>query len=150
MRDRRRGGSLVLAAALVLLVAALAGCSGAEPQPADTTGTTLGARPSSPAQLSIRSPRNGQAVKGNAVTLKVDLAGARIVDATTTRIRPDQGHVHVTVDGRLVAMNYNLDGKLPTLSPGTHVVRVEFVAADHLPFDPRVFTQSAFQTQEGS
>src|SRR5215212_44151 len=142
MRDRRRGGSLVLAAALVLLVAALAGCSGAEPQPADTTGTTLGARPSSPAQLSIRSPRNGQAVKGN--------AGTRIVDATTTRIRPDQGHVHVTVDGRLVAMNYNLDGKLPTLSPGTHVVRVEFVAADHLPFDPRVFTQSAFQTQEGS
>jgi len=149
MRDRRRGGPRVLAAAL-LLVVALAGCSGAEPQPADATGTTLGARPSSPAQLSIRSPRNGQAVKGDEVVLKVDLADARIVDATTTRIRPDQGHVHVTVDGRLVAMNYNLDGKLPTLPPGTHVVRVEFVAADHLPFDPRVFTQSAFQATEES
>jgi len=99
----------VLAVAL-LLVAALAGCSGADPQPADATGTTLGARPSSPARLSIRFPRNGQAVKGDTVTLKVNLAGARIIDATTTRIRPDQGHVHVTVDGRLVAMNYNLDG----------------------------------------
>ena len=30
-------------------------------------------------------------------------------------------------------------------SPGQHVVQVEFVAADHAPFDPRVMTQSAFQ-----
>ena len=128
----------------------LAGCSAGEPQPADAPSTTLGARPSSPARLSIRLPRNGQVVKGGTVTLKVDLEGGRIVNATTTNIRPDQGHVHVTVDGQLVAMNYNLNGKLPKLQPGAHVVRVEFVAADHLPFDPRVFTQAAFQTTESS
>jgi hypothetical protein len=63
---------------------------------------------------------------------------------TTTKVRPDQGHVHVLVDGQLAAMNYTLDGKLPALTPGQHVIRVEFVAADHLPFDPRVFAQSAF------
>jgi hypothetical protein len=30
------------------------------------------------------------------------------------------------------------------LSAGTHVVKVEFVAADHLPFEPRVLSQAAF------
>ena len=33
----------------------------------------------------------------------------------------------------------------PPAPPGQHVVQVEFVAADHAPFDPRVLTQAAFQ-----
>jgi hypothetical protein len=28
--------------------------------------------------------------------------------------------------------------------PGQHVVQVEFVAADHAPFEPRVLAQAAF------
>ena len=32
----------------------------------------------------------------------------------------------------------------PTILTGT--LQVEFVAADHQPFDPPVFTQAAFQT----
>ena len=73
------------------------------------------------------------------------LAGAKIISHTTTRIRPDQGHIHLLVDGKLVAMNYGLRERLPQLPPGQHVVQVEFVAADHAPFDPRVLTQAAFQ-----
>jgi hypothetical protein len=38
-----------------------------------------------------------------------------------------------------------LRGKLPPLSPGQHVVQVEFVAADHIPFEPRIMTQAAFE-----
>ena len=49
------------------------------------------------------------------------------------------------VDGKLVAMNYGLRQRLPALPPGQHVVQVEFVAADHAPFEPRVLTQAAFQ-----
>jgi hypothetical protein len=41
-------------------------------------------------------------------------------------------------------MNYGLNERLPTLGPGQHLVQVEFVAADHAPFDPRVLTQAAF------
>jgi hypothetical protein len=69
----------------------------------------------------------------------------RIVDQTTTRIRGDQGHVHLFIDGKLVSMNYGLRAKLPQFSPGQHVVQVEFVAADHIPFEPRVRTQAAFE-----
>ena len=42
-------------------------------------------------------------------------------------------------------MNYGLRQRLPQLPPGQHVVQVEFVAADHAPFEPRVLTQAAFQ-----
>jgi hypothetical protein len=41
-------------------------------------------------------------------------------------------------------MNIGLGERLPNLIPGQHLVQVEFVAADHSPFDPRVLTQAAF------
>jgi hypothetical protein len=37
---------------------------------------------------------------------------------------------------------------MPRLPPGQHVVQVEFAAADHVPFDPRVLTRSAFRVAE--
>jgi hypothetical protein len=69
----------------------------------------------------------------------IGLTGATIVAATTTAIRPDEGHIHLYIDVNLVSMNYGstLDQAVPA---GTHVVRAEFVAADHVPFNPRVVT----------
>jgi hypothetical protein len=144
-----------LAAALALAALVLAGCSGGgsssasgrsgSGQPSATTAGATADRPASTGKLSIESPRNGQIVKGANLTLRLDLKGAKIVPVTTTKIRPDQGHVHVMLDGKLISMNYKLSEKLPKLSLGTHVIQVEFVAADHLPFDPRVLTQAAFQ-----
>ena len=37
--------------------------------------------------------------------------------------------------------------KLTAVQPGLHVLRVEFVASDHLPFDPRVIAQVAFEVK---
>jgi hypothetical protein len=42
-------------------------------------------------------------------------------------------------------MERRLRERLPELTPGQHVVQVEFVAADHVPFEPRVLTQAAFE-----
>jgi len=138
-----------LTAALALAALVLAGCSSGQSsgQASATTAAsnTTADRPSSTGKLSILAPRNGQIVKGTDLTLKLELTGAKIVPATTTKIQPDQGHVHVMLDGKLISMNYKLSEKLPKLSPGTHLIQVEFVASDHLPFDPRVLTQAAFQ-----
>jgi hypothetical protein len=138
-----RQRAVALTGALVL-AAALAGCSGDKSAGATPTSDTLGPRPSSPAQVTIVSPRNGATVAASGAALDVRLAKAKIVNLTTRNIKPTEGHIHVLVDDRLVSMNYKLSGELPKLGPGTHVVRVEFVAADHLPFDPRVFAQAAF------
>jgi hypothetical protein len=91
------------------------------------------------------TPRNGQTVRQERPEVRLGLDGGRIVSQTTTRVQGDEGHIHLHVDGKLVDMNYGLRQRLPKLPPGQHVVQVEFVAADHAPFDPRVLTQAAFQ-----
>jgi hypothetical protein len=131
-------------ALVALAVVLLGACSSAGGSTATPAPTTLAARPASTAKLTILAPRNGQTLS-QAPEVRLNLAGAKIVSHTTTRIRPDQGHIHLLVDGKLIAMNYGLNERLPTLSPGQHVVQVEFVAADHAPFEPRVLTQAAFQ-----
>jgi hypothetical protein len=138
----RRATAVLALAGLTLTACSGGGDAGASGPPASTA---VAERPSSPAELTIIAPRNGQTVRQDRPELRLRLRGAEIVDQTTTRIRGDQGHVHLFVDGKLVTMNYGLRERLPQLTPGQHVVQVEFVAADHVPFDPRVLTQAAFQ-----
>jgi hypothetical protein len=137
--------ALTALALAILLLAACSGSGGSSGGSAATPATTaLAARPASTAKLTILTPRNGQTVTGQTPEVRLGLKGAKIVPQTTTRIRPDQGHVHLLVDGKLVAMNYGLNERLPKLDPGQHIVQVEFVAADHAPFEPRVLAQTAF------
>jgi hypothetical protein len=131
--------------ALTVLALTLGACAdGGGSNGASPPTTTVAERPSSPAKLTITSPRNGQTVRQRRPELRLDLRAATIINQTTTRIRGDQGHLHLFVDGKLVTMNYGLREQLPELTPGQHVVQVEFVAADHAPFEPRVLTQAAF------
>jgi hypothetical protein len=139
----------VRAALLAAVFAALAvtACSGGNDDAPAASATTAAAapRPSSPAKLTIMTPRNGQSVRQDRPEVRLELVGAKIINQTTNRIQGDEGHIHLLVDGKLVDMNYGLRQRLPQLPPGQHVLQVEFVAADHAPFDPRVLTQAAFQ-----
>jgi hypothetical protein len=139
----RRVRAAVLLAAAALAVTACSGGDGST-SPADTN-VAAAPRPSSPAKLTIMTPRNGQTVRQGRPEVRLELVGGKIVSQTTNRIQGDEGHIHLLVDNKLVAMNYGLRERLPQLPPGQHVVEVEFVAADHAPFDPRVRTQAAFQ-----
>jgi hypothetical protein len=140
---RMRRLSLLLPLAAVLLLGACGGGSSS----ASTTTAPSGARPSSTAKLSIVSPANGSVVHGSAVRVRLSLSGARIVKATSTVLRPDQGHVHLIMDGKLISMNYGLDDTIPGVPPGHHLLQAEFVANDHAPFDPRVIAVSSFRVK---
>jgi hypothetical protein len=131
------------ALAFVLLAAA---CGKGAAQAGATTPTT---RPSSTAHIAILSPKSGQVFHGSSVDVpvKVSLSGAMIVPATTANIRPDQGHIHVYLDNQIATMNFSLTGDVPNVTPGLHVLKVEFVASDHQPFDPRVIEQVAFEVK---
>src|SRR5215207_9961066 len=138
----RRLRAAVLLAALALAVAACSGGGGdGGPDAPATTAAAVADRPSSPAKLTIETPRQGQTVDQDRAQLILALDGGKIINQTTTRIQGDEGHIHLHVDGKLVDMNYGLRQR----PPGQHVVQVEFVAADHAPFDPRVLTQAAFK-----
>jgi hypothetical protein len=78
-----------------LLLAACAGSGGGSSGSAAPPATiALAVRPASTA-------RNGQTVHSPTPEVRLGLKGAKIVPQTTTRIRPDQGHVHLLVDGKL-------------------------------------------------
>jgi hypothetical protein len=91
---------------------------------------------------------NGEVVRGSDVKIRVALSGARIVPATTTHISPDKGHLHVFLDNQIVSMNFSTTDDIGNVKPGMHVLRVEFVASDHLPFNPRIFTAVTFQVKQ--
>jgi hypothetical protein len=137
----------LLAALLAGLVAACgpASTSGSSPSPATQSPGASGARPSSAAVIRIRQPAAGATLTGTSVHVVLSLEAAQIVSATTTSIRPDQGHVHLYVDNVLVSMNYGLEQDI-AVHPGTYVVKAEFVAADHAPFSPRVWSPEVFFT----
>jgi hypothetical protein len=125
-----------LAAVLVpLLLAGLTACSSdkksAAPKVAD--------RPATTARVQILSPTPFQET-GPDVTVQVKLIGAKEVpqSQSTGPLNPEEGHIHVSLDGVLKAMAYGDSQELKDLPPGHHSVQVDFVAVDHVPFRNRV------------
>jgi hypothetical protein len=149
----RWAGPGLLAVAVALLVAsAVVPRAVFGPTPA-ASGTPTGssARIGSTATLAFDEPADGAVVRGDELSVVLDLRGGTVVDTTTAEIRPDTGHIHVSVDGSLVSMTYGTVQvvDLRPFGPGLHTVEAEFVAADHLPFAPPVTAEAAF-TVEGT
>lgn len=132
-------GAVAGAAALVVLAALV-------PTVLWTAPDTQGARPASTASLRIVAPVEAQEVSGTTLDVVTELSGARVVDGSSTQVSPDTGHVHVYVDDRLMSMAYADEQQIAIdwLERGPHVLRVEFVAADHVAFDPPVETSVTF------
>ena len=132
----------LVVAALCLLVASCSQPAG--PTQALPTGS-LGPRPASPAKVEILQPTANSTVTGSTVHIVLKLTGATIVQQTTTAIQPDQGHLHLYVNNVLVSMNYGLEQDIP-VQPGSIVLKAEFVASDHAPFNPRVWSPEVIFT----
>ena len=142
LRTRR----IASVAACALLTTVLAACGGPGSSGSDTpTSSTTGSRPSSPAVVGIVEPKNGATITGSSLHVVLSLKNAVIVKQTSTNIRPDQGHVHLYENGVLVSMNYGLVQDLP-VHKGTYVLKAEFVASDHAPFNPRVYSSAVVFT----
>jgi hypothetical protein len=129
----------------VILAIALGAC-GANGAPSSSASSAapsesgaIGSRPSSPAVVKIVEPKPNGTVSGDTVHVVLSLENAKIVKQTTTNLKPDEGHVHLYVNNVLVSMNYGLTQDLP-VHPGTYALKAEFVASDHAPFNPRVWS----------
>jgi hypothetical protein len=100
------------------------------------------ARPTTPARLQIVEPTPNQ-VTGPDVTVTVEVVGGKLVTATTGELTADEGHVHLTLDGRSYVMSYRGTRTFADVAPGPHSLQAEFVAKDHAPFvnRPRAFVR---------
>ena len=130
-------GAALLAAASVVLALVL---------PPIIRPVVAVARPSSSARLQILAPQPGELFRGNpaSVPVRFRLIDGKIVPFTSTKLVPDEGHIHLYLDGALVSMSYALSKDLQ-VAPGVHRLEAEFVAVDHGPFNPRVRTSVEFQ-----
>jgi hypothetical protein len=140
------GAAVVLALAAGIVPPLIYGPAGKAKPPTLASG----ARPASTATISIVSPRPGQVETGPEMEVLMTLPGGQIIDTTSTRLTPNQGHIHLSIDGTLVSMTYGLVQTIPItqLSSGSHTLLAEFVAADHGPFDPRVQATVTFVVQK--
>jgi Family of unknown function (DUF6130) len=144
---RRVGGRTAALCIVAAIVLAACTSSGSGADPGSTTPATTGPRPASPAVVKILQPKNGATEPASGAKLQVSLTGAKLTSVTSQDISPTEGHLHVSVDDRLISMTSGLTQTLPDLTPGRHTIRVEFVASDHLPFDPRVVTEAFFEVK---
>jgi hypothetical protein len=138
-----RSGALGIALCAALFAA---GCSSTTNATSSASGaTTSGPRPKTNATLQIVSPGPNDLTKPD-VQVTMRLGGAHLAPPTRTggAVRPDEGHIHLSLDGQLIAMPLRLAEQLPPLRPGPHTVEAEFVATDHLPFDNRVVAAVTF------
>lgn len=133
MRRRRK-----IATVAALLLAASA-CGGG--------GTTTKERPASSAKVTITKPTDAAVITGKTFTVKLDLEGGTIVDIVSQDLTPNEGHVHVSVDGEILTQTFGLTQKLDTPKDGQHLLQAEFVAKDHGPFNPRVLSTVTFEVK---
>jgi hypothetical protein len=131
--------------AVVLAVAVTAaGCGGGSKSPSNAAASKN--RPATTARIQIVSPTPNQ-VTGRNVDVKVNLIGGAVVQRTTGALTPTEGHVHLTLDGKLVSMAYTSEQVLPDVTPGPHAIEAEFVAVDHAPFSNRPKAAVLFEVQ---
>lgn len=114
----------------------LVGASACGSKPAQT-------RISSPATIAIVEPTSGTVVTSETVRVRVKLDGAKVIPDTRLDITPNEGHIHLSLNGTVLSMTYGLDEIIP-VGKGPQLLQAEFVAADHLPFNPRVLSTVTF------
>lgn len=135
----------MLAAAALSTAACNLPFTSASPSPSPS-GTP---RPRSTATLTILQPQPDSVVTTTTLNVQFRLTGGRIVAITSKDLTPDTGHIHLSIDGRVLSMNYQPSAtvSLQPFAPGPHSLQGEFVAVDHLPFNPRVISRLVFEYQ---
>jgi hypothetical protein len=131
---------------LLLTIAVVAAGCGSDANNTNQA-SSASARPTTSAQLHIAQPTPNQVVQGSSTTVTLELTGAKIVPQVSTNIRPDEGHIHLSLDGQIVSMTFGLTDQVSNLTPGSHTLQAEFVAADHAPFANKVTAIVLFTAQ---
>ena len=136
-RPSVRGRLTALGVPIVLAALVTAGACSSKTASSST-------RPVTNARLVITTPQPNQVMPPD-FTLQLQLIGARVVNRTTGKLSPTEGHIHVSIDGKLVSMAFGASQDLHGLTPGAHVLLAEFVATDHRSFKNPV-KETAFFT----
>jgi hypothetical protein len=117
-----------------------------------TTPVATGPRPSSTATLSFLAPKPDAHTTADELTVQMALRGGALTPTSSSSLTPNTGHIHLSLDGTLVSMSGDTTQivDLRNLTAGPHTLTAEFVATDHLPFDPPVTAKTTFVKEAAS
>lgn len=109
-------------------------------------------RPSSTAKLSLVEPASGAVLGPEEVRVRLELTGAKLTKEVSRNLKPDEGHIHLRLDGETITLLGDLDENLAEIlgepvASGPHLLEAEFVAADHGPFEPRIVVSVPFTVE---
>ena len=140
---------LLLVGCVMTTLAVLPGCTSEPPPPAaalapQSSPDPLTGRPRSTATIVILEPQPGAVIDSDRVTVRVAVPGGTILERASNTLAPDTGHVHVALDGVTLTLLAGLEYEVTDIGPGPHLLRVEFAAADHGPFNPPVIANLPF------
>lgn len=91
-------------------------------------------RPATAARLDVLAPLDGATFSGR-VPVRVRVVGGRLSPPAALANQPNEGHLHIAVDGQLISMVGTESQDIP-VPPGEHRIRLELVANDHIAFCP--------------
>ncbi|MGH2772505.1 MAG: hypothetical protein ACRDIU_05140 [Actinomycetota bacterium] len=101
------------------------------------------ARPTTQASVEIISPRPGEVLEGSKFDVEIRLSDGQLAGLSSTRNVKGQGHLHLSLDGKLVSMTGEAKQSIDA-QPGEHRLTAEYVANDHAPFCKRVTDRVRF------
>jgi hypothetical protein len=154
MKERRTFAKLLPIGIAAMLM--LGACGGGGGDGGGATPTTLPSpaaeRPSSTAKLTLVEPASGAVLGPEDVRVRLELTGAQLTKEVSRNLSPDEGHIHLRLDGETITLLGDLDENLAEIlgepvASGPHLLEAEFVAADHGPFDPRIIVSVPFTVE---
>lgn len=139
-----------VSAGILLLSLVLSAC--AKENDAAAPSPSASGRPPSTGMIAFVSPTPGASVPADDVVVEISLTGATLAKQASTNITPDEGHMHLALDGRTITLLAGLKitiNDLPDvngpIAKGTHILEAEFAASDHGSFNPRVTKTVTFK-----
>jgi hypothetical protein len=151
MRETIMAKLLPVAMAAVLGLAACGG-GGDGGTATPSVPSPVAERPSSTGKLALVEPESGAVLGADVVRVRLELTGAKLTKEVSRNLRPDEGHIHLRLDGETITLLGDLDENLAdilgeSVPSGPHLLEAEFVAADHGPFDPRIIVSVPFTVE---
>jgi uncharacterized protein (DUF2141 family) len=112
----------------------------------------LSAAPGATATLNASLVDADAKAKKQAATVKVDVAGIKMVDPATVNEKPmaGQGHLHYQVDDGPVIATTTTKLSFHGLKPGAHHIKVMLAANDHSPLGPEKMLDVTVPTSAAS
>ena len=133
-----RGRSRFFRPGYVLLTIGLLAFLGGPDLIGSIAGMWAGPPTSTRIRLDVVTPAEGQVMPSPEIPVRIRLLEPSGPGWTPlAQLSPSTGHIHIALDGRVTSMAWS-PSTVVLASRGQHVVTVEFVAADHRPFAPRV------------